>query len=146
MRHGWLCLGSGKHRALLTKCNDANLNQAHYVGLTPVPLVQVWQIDLPCVIHMLGNSDFHIISGTDITHWSMQGVCVQDPDAHRDVIVCTMVWDWNCAREAYELSLGSIIKNEVLKFGCETSVVCESIDYVFLASLMISVSASSHKR
>jgi len=41
-----------KDRRLLTECDDANLNQAKQVGVGVTPLVKIWQIDLPCSVHM----------------------------------------------------------------------------------------------
>ena len=54
-----------------------------------VPLVQVGQVDLSCMVHMAAHPNLHVLRGTNEDKRSMVRVRVQHPDRNRYVVVGT---------------------------------------------------------
>ena len=52
-----------------------------------VPLSQVRQVDLSCVIDIATDPDLHVLGGADEDYGCLEWVSVQQPNGYRDVVV-----------------------------------------------------------
>ncbi len=76
----------GIHGRILAKRNNHHLNQTQQVRLVRSPIVQIRQIDLPVMVHVLWHLDQHVVRGFHITVRSWIRMCVHQPDTNRDVV------------------------------------------------------------
>ena len=79
------------------------------------PLVEVGQVDLPTLVHMLRDLDLHVRGGLDVADGGVVGMGLQEPEGHRDVVVVSLVRDGDGAQDVDHVPVGSVIEYELIR-------------------------------
>ena len=132
--------GSSEDWRLFTEGFDADLDQTDQVRVGVGPLVKVGQIDLATAIHMFGHLDLHVRRGLDEGQRGVERMCVQQGDGYRDVVVLTLIRDWDGPHQVQEFPLTTVIKDKLLPLGGQPFVVVEKSLDVLLGEVRVLVS------